>query len=272
MKKPILLLTFLASLPHLFSQNVERIEIDGKIIAKENDIEGITIFNTSSNKGTITDAQGSFKLEVSLNDRIELSALQFKAVTIIVNDQIVKTKKLTVFLTEQVNTLDEVLLLPNELTGSIVVDIERVELPKPLMIDFGDVKSYEFPIDHLTKVDNTLTKQGQFYNGINFAEILGINKWLNKKPKRLTYEEMDRQYKRKTYDLSQKYNRDFIQKSYNIPEDFMDKFYAYIYANGFEIKLLNYENEMELMEFLLQKSKLFFKEHNLESRIKSNKD
>ena len=65
MKKCILLLALLISV-NAVSQNINRIEVSGKIIVEGNDVLGITIFNTSSNTGTITDENGEFKLKVSV--------------------------------------------------------------------------------------------------------------------------------------------------------------------------------------------------------------
>ena len=62
----------------VYAQDFKRIEVHGKIIVESNDVYGITIFNTSSNKGTITNDKGEFKLAVRLNDVIEVSALQFQ--------------------------------------------------------------------------------------------------------------------------------------------------------------------------------------------------
>ncbi|WP_418512255.1 carboxypeptidase-like regulatory domain-containing protein [Corallibacter sp.] len=260
MKPKLLFIFFTAITWSLYSQNVSRIEIEGKIIAKANEVESVTVFNSSSNKGTFADENGNFKLKVALHDRIQVSALQFKTVTVIIDDEILASKKLTVFLTEQINALDEVLILPSGLTGSLDVDVDSVRLISPIVMDFGDIKEYEFPIDHLTKADNTITRQGQFYNGINFAEILGINRWLNKRRRRPSYEELDAEQERKTYDLSQKYSSEYIQENFKIPSDKIQAFYDYIYKNGFNVKLLNKKNELELMEFLLQKSKSFLKQ------------
>ena len=48
----VLLTVFLVS--NIHGQIVERMEINGRIIVDVNDVEGVTVFNTSSNKGTIT--------------------------------------------------------------------------------------------------------------------------------------------------------------------------------------------------------------------------
>ena len=60
------------------AQDIQRVEISGKIIVDSPDVEGVTVFNATSNKGTITDAEGKFSILVALNDRLQISALQFE--------------------------------------------------------------------------------------------------------------------------------------------------------------------------------------------------
>ena len=54
MKKQLLFLVFLFTLLSVWSQINQRIDISGIILSENQDIEGVTIFNTSSNQGTIT--------------------------------------------------------------------------------------------------------------------------------------------------------------------------------------------------------------------------
>ena len=79
------------------AQDVNRVEVNGKIIAK-NDVEGVTVFNTSSNKGTVADENGDFKLDVALNDIIEVSSLQYVSVEVSVTQDVIDSKVLRLFL------------------------------------------------------------------------------------------------------------------------------------------------------------------------------
>jgi len=101
MKFLLSILTFFFFLCIASAQEVERIEIEGKIIVEVEDIEGITVYNTSSNKGTITDAKGVFKIKVALNDKIEVSALQFQDFDVKISQDVINSKEITVYLVEQ---------------------------------------------------------------------------------------------------------------------------------------------------------------------------
>ena len=78
------------------AQDSTRVAVKGKIIVDTPDIEGVTVFNISSNKGTITDEKGEFTLQVMLNDKVEVSALQFKDFSLTVTESIIKNKQMTI--------------------------------------------------------------------------------------------------------------------------------------------------------------------------------
>ena len=95
--KHIIILFITLSTSVLFAQEKARLEISGQIIVNNPDLSDVTVFNTSSNEGTITDEKGKFSLRVALNDRVEISALQFKKFSVVVNEEILESRIMTVF-------------------------------------------------------------------------------------------------------------------------------------------------------------------------------
>ena len=142
-----------------FGQNLERIKIKGIVFSEENDIEAVTIFNTSSNKGTITNNKGEFELEVALNDVIEIFALQFKPVTITIDEAIIMAKQVKIQLVEKVNQLDEV-LVGKVLTGNLASDIKNMEGNPP--INFYDVGIPGYTGKIATQSERRLAEAGEF--------------------------------------------------------------------------------------------------------------
>ena len=68
------------------SQIVDRITVDGEVIAQPgDDVQGINIINTTTNEGVITGAEGDFTIRVGVNDRLEVTAIQFQKFTIVVD-------------------------------------------------------------------------------------------------------------------------------------------------------------------------------------------
>ena len=119
MKRTLLLIAFLFSTALIFSQESSRIEVKGKVVVNSNDKEGITVYNASSNKGTITNDKGEFVIMVALNDKIEFAALQFNDFNIAIDEEVITSKQLTVILVEHINKLDEVLIIPYDLSGNL---------------------------------------------------------------------------------------------------------------------------------------------------------
>ncbi|WP_223032886.1 carboxypeptidase-like regulatory domain-containing protein [Hanstruepera marina] len=255
MKKYLLTLSLFVFCLFLSAQTIKRVEVNGKIIA-ENDVEGVTIFNASSNKGTVADENGDFKLAVALNDVIEVSALQYVSVEVSITQDVVDSKILRLFLVEELNKLNEVILLPSLLTGEIHVDIDNAEDQRYIQMHFGDLSDMEFGEDQFSEVRNIITSEGVYYNGVDFARIFGLNKLFRKKDKKMDLPTST------TAELAEKYSQAFIEGNFNIPHERVDEFIMFVNVKDFNNDLLKDGNEMQLIQYLNDQSKLFLKSNN----------
>lgn len=263
--KLLLIVPFFASVLSL-SQETKRIEISGKIIVNSEDLENVTIFNTSSNRGTLTDEDGKFKLEVALFDILQVHSLQFKDFKVTVDQNIIDSKKATIFLVEKINRLDEVVILPYDLTGNLPVDMESVRTFNPDLdaIYFGitDISAYEFPNDYKSEVENIAARgpndiQYQL-NGAAIIEMLVKPLFKSRKDKK--EEKLDELKDIPLSGLRDYYSTRYIIDNFNIPEDKVNEFIAYVESNGLDYSMLKRGKEMEFLEFLNQKSNAFLKE------------
>lgn len=255
MKNYLIIAAFLSFTLITFSQEIQRVVVKGKIIA-ENDVEGVTIYNTSSNKGTVADVRGDFKLDVALNDIIEVSALQYISVEISVTQDVIDSKIFRLFLVEELNKLSEVILLPSFLTGEIHVDIDNSESQQYIEMHFGDLSNMEFGEDEYSEVRNIITSEGDYYNGVDFAQIFGLNRLFKRK------NEIQKLAPNSQDELAEKYSQAFIEGNFNIPHDQVDDFIAFVNAQDFSEDLLLDGNEMQLIEYLNKQSKLFLNSDN----------
>ncbi|GGZ82057.1 carboxypeptidase-like regulatory domain-containing protein [Algibacter mikhailovii] len=263
MKKLILLFTLLLTFP-LVSQNIKRTEVSGKIIVEDSDISGITIFNTTSNTGTITDENGEFVIQVAKNDVIEVSALKFQNIKFTVNEAIMESKKMKLFLIEEINKLDEVIVKSNGLTGNLGADVSDSESFNPQLdaLYFGVKHSseYDFEIDEKTEVSNL----GQNYQQQHMVNGLNIVNVVDQLLLPLFRSEVPNKKKAGVPDVpieSIKYyfGSEFLVDNFNIPEHRVQEFIQFVESDNFDYALLNYGNEMEFLEFLNQKSIEFLK-------------
>lgn len=258
-RNQVLLFIFCFTIAFAYSQDIDRIEVYGKIVVDSVDVEGVTVYNTSSNKGTITDIEGKFSISVALNDRLEVSALQFEKFMVVINEDVIASKILTVFLVEKLNKLPEVIILPYGLSGYLSVDIESIKTFNPDMdaIYFGiqNMDEYEFTDDYKSAVTNLAMQKGQFYNGVDFVGIIGfLVKPLFDSKSRI----FSNSTSTSTYDsLTAKYSLNYLKKNLNIPETKVDEFVYYVENSGFDKNLMQDGNELEFLEFLIDQSRQF---------------
>lgn len=262
MKTALLYLFLLSPVFFVTAQNIARVEISGKIVVDSDDLEGITVYNTSAKNGSLTDENGLFKIKVALNDVIEFRALQFQDFKVTIDKNVLQTKKLTVFLVEKINKLDEVIILPYDLTGNLLLDIESVKTFNPDLdaIYFGlaNMNEYEFPDDYKSKVVN-VAMPGTGNNipyGLNVIGIVDLFlRPIFSSSKNKGIEVMGAE---DAYEIfTDHYSTKFLVENFNIPENKVDDFISYVEDAGIDYSLLNSGKEFQFLEFISVKSKEF---------------
>ncbi|MCA0151811.1 carboxypeptidase-like regulatory domain-containing protein [Winogradskyella vincentii] len=264
--KKIILTLFCTFSIIAYSQDIDRITINGRIIVSAQDKEGVTVYNTSSNKGTVTDEKGEFKIDVALNDVVEFGALQFKDFTVVISEQILQSKQMTVILVEEVNKLDEVVLLPFGLTGNLNADLENVRTYNVSLdaVYFGldHIEDFQFSADYNTKAENVAFNEynPRVDNMLNLVNLAGFlvsqvadidgekmtnqDKALNKTPFKKALEQ---------------YSVNFIHVNFDIPLDEMDAFVDYVENKGVDESLLAKDKEVQFLERINQLSQSYLK-------------
>jgi hypothetical protein len=245
-----------------FSQDIKRENINGKIIVEGNDIEGITIFNTSSNKGTVSDKNGEFTIAVALNDLLEIKALEYQNIEVSINKDILASKKLSVFLIEEMNILDEVIVETKFLTGNIATDAKNVETfsPKLDAIYFGikNAGDYELNDDNRSQIRNLdANSQGKtMVNGLNVVNVVDqllIPLFRSEVKDKKAAGVPEVPVKSIKYYLGST----FLVENFNIPEHRVEEFIRYVEDEAFDFDLLNYGHEIEFLDLLSKRSKTF---------------
>ncbi|GAA4812607.1 carboxypeptidase-like regulatory domain-containing protein [Litoribaculum gwangyangense] len=252
-------------LPYItLSQTKNRIEVSGKIIVEGNDISGITIFNTSTNSGVISDENGEFTIQVALNDTIEVSALQYENINFIVNEAIINSKKIKLFLIEEINKLDEIIVFRKGLSGNLNKDVESVKPFKPKLdaLYFGVKHSaeYNFEKDYKSEVENMAvnSQQPTMVNGLNIINVvdqllLPLFRSEVKDKKKVGVPDVP------VESIKYYFGSEFLVDNFNIPAHRVEEFIRYVESGDFDFSLLNYGKELEFLELLHKKSLDFLK-------------
>lgn len=261
MKKGLTILLFLFSV-FTFSQDITRENINGRIIVEGNDIDGITIYNKTSKKGTISNENGEFIIAVALNDLIEVRAIEYQNFDFKVNKIILETKKMSIFLIEQINKLDEVVVTNKVLSGNINADIMSVSTFKPKLntIYFGrkntetKIVSDTKPVD--TEGNVTHSQSQTMVNGLNIVNVVDqllIPLFRSEVKDKKAAGVPEVPAKSIKYYLGSS----FLVDNFSIPEHRVEEFIRYVEDDTFDFEMLNYGHELEFLELLSKKSKTF---------------
>ena len=261
MKKILLLFVFFVSFCAV-SQDLKRENIKGKVIIEGLDIEGIAIYNTASKMGTVTNKNGEFTIAVALKDVLEVSALEYQNFNISINKFILESKKISVFLIEEINQLDEVVIPNKQLTGNLKTDINRVKKfsSKNDVIYFGikNEETYNLREDTRTQIEKAgMTSPTQtLVDGLNIINIVDqllipLFRSEVKDKKAAGIPEVPAK------SIKYYFGANFLAENFKIPTHRVEEFIRYVEDDAFDFDLLNYGHELEFLEELSKKSKTF---------------
>lgn len=251
-------MVFLATAP-LIAQTINRIEVNGIILAKDRDVEGITIYNTSSNMGTVTNENGAFIIEVAKNDVIEISALQFEILKVTITEEVIASKQLLIYMVDHVNQLNAV-ILRHGLSGYLAEDLSNVVYLPRIEMNIGNINAWEFEIDRsfdnsvVERDLNKVVNKDGLYNGMDFIKI----KNLLFKPRKKMPSQKELLENKKPLLLVDVFSRQHLSRTFNIPQEKVEGFIAFIENKGGVPEPLFEDNrEIDLIDFLVKERNLF---------------
>ncbi len=252
----ILLLLFIFQSTITFSQIPDRQILKGKInVPTDADAKNINVFNTNTQKGTSTNAYGEFLIKVKNKDHLMISSVQFQRFEIEITKEIMKERDIVIQIKENINQLNEVTVSSNLLSGSLNVDVKKINTDEvSLDIDQKElISGYDasITIDSQIRSNNVAIDDEYLDYGMDFVKI--FKRYIRKKPKKdkvTRVENIDVEV-RKMYDNA------FFKEYFNIEEDQINAFIFYADEHGLTPKLLEKGNEMDLIQFLLDKSEEF---------------
>jgi hypothetical protein len=270
--RKILFILLLVLPGFVVAQQIDRTQVKGVITAPiGEDLEGISVYNISSQKGTVTNQNGEFTIEVGINDRVLFTALQFQKFTIIIDEGIVENKQMRVYVNPAVMQLDEIIVRPHDLTGNIIVDASRI---KTVDLDLGFTLSweemefgYEFSDDRSSGVKNTaLDRTSQIaiehigtINLLGLVGLLGETFFRNKdrSTQKLTPLEKAQIADASYIAVYQRFANSYFTENLKLSKDQIEPFLYFISDNGFTLDLLKENNELKLMDFLEKQSEIY---------------
>ncbi len=228
------------------------------MFSKDGDVAATHVLNTTLNKATITDIDGSFSIHVNVNDTLVFSAVQFKKKELIVSQEVFLQAKLYVLLEEALTQLDEIVVKPFYLSGDIGDDLKTLEIePVVTASTLGLPNAYVIPP---TKAERELfeAKSGGGIVPINpiINAITGRTKMLKERVAR------NKKYAR-TERVKAFYADSIYVQELKIPLDKIDDFMYFCEIDPSFSSIVDTHDKLKIWDFFKQKSVIYRKNNKL---------
>jgi len=256
MKKRFFLLLVLLNLTFVQAQIENRVFIKGQVsVDSYMDAGDINIYNMNTAEGAATNKYGEFIIKVGLNDRLMVSSIQYQEFMVVVDEGVLKNKTINIKISEAVNELDEVTVKPYDLSGNVQADVAKIKTvdaarPGLSSVEMVNTYDYKFRDDKNSQVENTAIDKGYLTNGLNFANMFRAIFNTKSKVGDTHTEEID-------VAIRKVYNDDFFKRNLDIKEENINDFIFYAQENGLQPTMLEKGNELDLIEFLIEKSRAY---------------
>lgn len=234
----------------------QRVMINGTIkVPVGEDPQGISVVNSTAMRATISNEAGLFQMLVAVGDTLAFSSLQFQDFSVIIDEGVVNSRKLNVFVSEAVTELPEVVVTPYDLSGNVNVDVqiiptEDLDLPTKSAAELNPYE-YEFRPDSLVSPANAAMRTSFMQDGLNIANIfrkIFITRDVHADVKES--QEVEEQ-------ILLLYDDEFYQEYLDIEKENIHEFIYFAEDNGLTKTMLEPQNEMQLIEFLIVQSRRY---------------
>ena len=258
MKKSNIQLIFLIFLTNfLFAQKLPREILKGKIVGDSDGIENINVKNLNTNKLAISDKFGLFALYAQENDTLVFSGMNINLSKLVLKKADLNVKILWVKLETFVNTLDEVIINPNALTGNLALDSKNIKITEIKPLDFRLALNTDFENDKFSSPTNKLMPG--YLNTKYMTDLVAVAGKIVKlfkgksKPKKVVFIS-----KKNFHDaVRERFSLSFFTQTLKLKEDEIGLFLAFCENDSNANPLLDINKTFELIDFLIQKNKKY---------------
>jgi len=258
-----MLMVFLSIMFSAYAQQYKQLE--GRVFSKDGDVAGTHVMNISTQRGTITKANGYFSIPVGINDTLVFSAVQFKRKVVIINLELLKSKSVNIFLEEGEIKLDEVLVMPYNLTGDLTKDLDGLGIGSQvsatsLKLPYADVKP---PTQSERKLYSARTWDAYFYILAAGTRLDPLINYFSGRTKMLN-QLVAREAANKTIQRTRNFYADSLfANGLGIPKDSIDDFIYYCETDSSFKTLIATRDRLRIWEYLRKKSAIYRENNRL---------
>ena len=253
-QRVIIIISFLLISLEMYSQSIHS-EIYGQVFIADSDASGVHVINLTQKRVTVTNREGEFQLEAQVNDTISFSLIGYSNKKLIVTEKIIQGDEMYIQLEESAIDLEEVIIKPFYLTGSIkedLIDLEKEISASNLNLPNADVKK-------MTKSERLLIEAdgGKYINYYGLSLTINLHKIMNKVSGR-TKAYQDMVARDNNLELEEKiiaiFSKETISEGLSIPLKNIDEFLTFcIFQKDFS-ELSEASSTMMIWEYLKTKS------------------
>jgi len=204
-------------------------------------LQNVHVLNLSKVFGTITDGEGIFEINASVNDTLYFSYIGYKPLKIVVTNDLIKDEgnDLTFNLTELALALEEVVITPYRLTGYLDIDVKNAPInssPRYRIIGLPNL-GYEGGRRTRSGISKVL---GAIFNPADF-----LNSLFKRNPKKMAKLRLMREDEEIKNLLSTKFDREVLVQLLGIPKVDINE----ILRNcSFSDTFIKEANDLQIME------------------------
>lgn len=276
MKTKLALVMFFLVNQFFFGQHIERKILKGRIIADTIEVENLTVFNITSNVGAVTNVDGKFSIKARPSDTLYIQGISYESKKYIITDRDFWQEELEILLKVKITELNEIEITPYTLTGNIKQDTKRIKVYGEgfSKIDMS-IKHYEdnvrigSPIN--TAMPSHFAPNGAAFDfiaiGRGLGKLLGIKGNPKKNSERVFEERRQRDIQSKSFSdhIFERFSYNFFVETLKIRHEDISMFLQYAEMPVKDLSLfLKPEYEIQLIEYLTAKAKLFNSEKQVE--------
>jgi hypothetical protein len=225
-------------------------DVSGRLVSKDTiSFENIHVFNTSLNRGVVTNRSGEFKIEARINDTLVISSIGLQKKTLVVHQDLYQSKnEVQIEVFSKVTRLNEVILHPYGLSGHLSSDMQQVQ--KPFAVSNKALGLPEPKFKPLTLNQRRL----QTASGFGVTALINVISGRTKKLKALVDLDHRVAIVKKARTL---FNDEFII-GLGVHPDKLEQFWYYCECNPNFKTLINEGNYEKTVNYLKANAKLFF--------------
>ncbi|PZR21947.1 MAG: hypothetical protein DI539_06685 [Flavobacterium psychrophilum] len=244
-----------------FAQKEPRQILAGRVVADTLRVESLSVLNTTSNKGAVTDNNGDFTIYARPSDTLLFSGITTRDAKLVLKKEHFTGNRLLIELNIDVTMLDEVVIKATPLTGDLESDSKKAKT-KNITGGMNSAKLIETDetIRPIANPNTALPSNvlGSPLTGVNFNEVY---KMIFKKKKRTDKGEVYANANGKTFteNAKERFTYHFFVEMLKIPKDEIGLFLAYCDKGKETAWMLDPKYEFELTDYLVSQSSEYLK-------------